>query len=363
MKLDISMVTRVTEQCNKGCAYCSMQEKRNEYIRLETVENIITKVQNYNSVIAHFTWIGGEPLLMPDDFFYHITEFSNKNNPNNLQVSHSIQTNGLKLDSQRREFLQGIGFKIGISYDGTPALQSQLRRNRGRLPVVGSELRNLTNANKKVGTISVITKLSYGQEEKIYQELKKVSKTASLNLFAPIGEGRKCQTGLLPTKEQAKEMMIKFYELWRDDNDKFQLHPFIEIVKSFFTGRSNICEYSAISCYRILGINSQGDVYTCSRSIDIPETSMGNINRDQLEDILKSPSRQLILDRYFGLQNEGCKYFSICSGGCPIEASSTNGFMGKSYYCCEVKGGLFGKIEEDLNDDAIRKSLEARLFG
>ena len=158
-------------------------------------------------------------------------------------------------------------------------------------------------------------------------------------------------------------MLIRFYELWRNDSDlKFQLNPFAGIVKSFFTGRNNICEYSAISCYRILGIDSKGDVYVCSRSTHIPETFMGNINNQGLDELLESEPHKAILDRYLRLKESGCKYFSICSGGCPIEALSYKGdFMENSYYCCETKRGLYELIEEDLKDDNTRRRLETKL--
>lgn len=363
MKLDISIVSRISEQCNFDCSYCYMQEKKNQNMSLETIENIIKKLQNYNDLIAHFTWIGGEPLIRSDDLFSHIIEFSKSNNPKELKVSHSIQTNGFKLNLDRRKRLQDMGFKIGVSYDGSKELQNILRPNKGGKETYETLKSNLINADKTVGTITVITKHSYGKEREIYDELKSLTKSASLNFYSPTGFGLHNSDFLLPTKEEAKEMMIRFYEMWRNDQDtRFQLNPFTEIVKSFFTGINNICEYSAVSCYRIVGVDAGGHVFTCSRSTHIPETFMGDINHQNIEEILNSDPHERILDRYLKLKENGCKYFSICGGGCPVEAISyKKDFMDKTYYCCEVKGGLFKKVEEDLTKNEIREFFKSKL--
>ena len=364
MKVDISVVGRITEQCNFNCLYCYMDQKKNQYMDLTTVENIIRKFQDYNDEIAHFTWIGGEPLLMPDKFFEHIIHYSKASNPKNLEVSHFIQTNGYFLDDKRINFLQNLGFKIGVSYDGSKELQDNLRPIKCGKGTYDKLQQNLTSANKSVGTITVITRLCYGKEREIYQNLKSLTKAASLNFYAPTGFGLGSEDRLLPTKDEAKEMMIRFYEMWRDDsNQKFQLNPFAEIVRSFFNGMNKICEYSTISCYRIIGIDVGGHVYTCSRSTHMPETFMGDVNHQNLNEILNSQPHEAILNRYLKLKEEGCKYFSICSGGCPIEAlSHKKDFMDKTYYCCDVKGELFKRIGEDLNNDKTRRSLESRLF-
>ncbi len=334
-------------------------------MKLETVENIIRKFQQYNDKIAHFTWIGGEPLLMPDSFWEYIAQFSNGNNPKGLSISHSIQTNGSRLNDERKILLQSLGFKIGVSYDGDIILQNQLRVNRRRnLTTVTTDnlIKILESSNKTIGIISVVTKLSYGKELIIYNGLKEKTKAANLNFFSPIGEGKENIEHLLPNRQEAKEMMILFYKLWRDDTAHFQLNPFADIVRSFYTGRNRSCEYSTISCYRIVGIDAEGKVYTCSRSTHLPKTFMGNINNERLEDILQSEPHRLILERYSILKKEGCKYLSICSGGCPVEALEHKGnFVEKSYYCCDVKGALFDKITEDLKNETIRKNFESRL--
>lgn len=363
MKFDISAAIRITERCNFSCQYCYVAGERKATIDIKTVENIIKKLFAYNHHSTHFGWIGGEPLLMPDKYFEEIINLSNKHNLKRLKVSHSIETNGSLLTEDRREFLQKLGFKIGISYDGIKKIHDQLRRTNHGDKTHYAIIKNLLEANKLVGTISVLTSLSHNHESEIYQELTSLTKSASLNLYTPCGNSLTRTDTLLPSKGQARDLLLKFYELWRGDKNSFQLNPFSEIVKSFFIGNNNICEYSVISCYRILGINVDGTIYPCLRSVHLPETSMGNINIDEIEKVLQSEVHEAILDRYFKLKDECCKYLSLCGGGCPMELlQNGTAFNGRTYYC-EAKKALFEQIEGNLKNDKIRRNLESRVFG
>jgi|TARA_Y100000034_G_C6897373_1_gene414056 uncharacterized protein len=328
-----------------------MDYKGSKDMSLEVAEKLIKSFLNYNSDYAHFTWIGGEPLILKNSFFEQITKFCSKHNKKNLKISNSIQTNGLTLNAEKKNYLSNLGFKIGISYDGCNDLQESQRGTKNDKSVGLKILKNFENAGKNLGTISVLTKNSVGMEKEIYENLRSLTNSARLNLYAPSGEGLEKISELLPSKDEAKEMLLKFYDLWKKDDLNFQLDPFREMVKSFFTGVPKTCEFSAFSCYRILGADTDGKLYTCSRSTHLPETFLGDINKDSLERIIGSTKHSKILDRYMKLKKEGCKWFSLCSGGCPIEAMShTGNFMNSTYYCCDVKGTIFEKIEEDLNN-------------
>ena len=358
MELDVSLVTRVTEKCNAKCTYCYMSEKQDKDLESDSAEKLIAAFLGYNKKYAHFTWIGGEPLIRPDSFFKELVEFSKKHNKKDLDVSHSIQTNGIGLTPERREYLKSLGFKIGVSYDGTLAIQNELRQTKNGKFIGLRVLENLQSSKKTLPTISVITRLSLGKEKEIYSGLKEITSAASLNFYAPTGEGLLQKDRLLPSKEEASSLMTSFYTLWRDDDSLFLLYPYKNMARSFFTGMSRACEFSAISCFQIVGADTEGNIYTCSRSAHIPETRLGNIHKESIEEILENGARGRILDRYLHLKSEGCKWFTLCCGGCPVEAlSHTGNFMNKTYYCCEAKGAVFAAIEKDLNDEKFRNRL------
>lgn len=359
---DVSLVSRVTENCNLACKYCYMDEKNVKTMSPETARALIRGFVDHNQDFAHFTWIGGEPLTRPDSFYEGIIEESKRLGAEkpSIQISHSIQTNGLALSSERAKHLKGLGYKIGVSYDGSSKLQNELRPTKNDKPVAQIIERNLREVPKQYGLISVITRKSLDHEEEIYNNLKGLTRVARLNFYAPSGEGLTRKDDLLPSKEEALQMFSRFYHLWRDDSSGFVLEPFQDMAQALATGMPKTCEFSAIRCYQIVGSNTEGDIFTCSRSTHDPKTRLGNIFENPLEEILKSHPRTAILQRHLKLRGEkkDCKYFEICSGGCPVEASShTKDMKNSTYYCCEVKGGLYSQIEQDWKDGKLERKF------
>ena len=358
-KLDFSLVSRVTERCNLKCKYCYLDSKQNKDMSIDVAEELITQFLQTNDNFAHFTWVGGEPLLREDSFFEQIIEISKKQNHKQIPISHSIQTNGLFLTFERFKKLKKMGFKIGVSYDGCPDIQEMQRTNKKNGDII---LRNIKDANKKVGIIAVLTKNSINKVEEIYGFLRENTTFARINFYAPTGKGLENEENLLPSKNEAKKMLLDFYELWKNDNSDLELKPHKEIVRSFFTGFPVNCEYSAVSCYRIFGANTSGDIYNCSRALHLPEMKLGNI-KEGLKNIIGSYKHQQVLRRYLELkQKTNNPWFFLSSGGCPVEAySHTGDFMNPTYYCGEIRNTLFDKINEDLKNEQTRNRLERKV--
>jgi len=359
MKPDIFVTSMVTESCDLHCKYCYMNEKTKREMSLDTTKKLIKSFLDYNNKAANFNWIGGEPLSRGISFFEEISEFTEENNSKNLAVHHSIQSNGLSMTPETFHTLYNLGWNVGISYDGTPGIQLLQRGLIGKKQE--QLLDNLKNTGKKVGIISVLTKNSVGKEEEIYDFLRDHTTRAKLNFYSPIGRGSDRETELLPTKDEAKEIMVNFYELWKKDDSDFVLSPYNEIVRSFFTGLSTICGYSAVSCYQSLGVNVEGDIYLCSRGMHLPEMRLGNIE-EGLDNLLGTEKHTAVLRRYLDLRNKTKDpWFSYSAGGCPLEALvHDGGFMNEAYYGNEVRNPLFNKIKEDLENEKIGNLLERK---
>ncbi len=352
MKLDFNTVVRITDSCNLRCNYCSQSDKNNNRMTIDILEKTIHNFLRYNDNFAHFTWTGGEPLLMKDHFFEKIIEFENRYNIKNLKISNSIQSNGSFPNKKRLNFLKSLGFKLGFSYDGLDEIQDKNRKDSNGKSIshkVKQCLRQSSNTNtKKTGIISVVTKDFLGKEKHIFNNYKKYNVAVGLNLCTPVGD---CLNNkeIVPTNKEMTTILLNFYELWKKEGKKFEFRPFTTIIESMKIGRSGCCEYSTISCYQILAVNYDGKVYTCVRSTHMPETYIGDLNIDNLETIVKNPIMELPFARYELLKNKcQCEYFSICSGGCLIESLQSNNELDSKTYYCETKKTLFTKIKGDI---------------
>lgn len=357
-ELDFSLISKITERCNLNCGYCYMSEKKDLDMPQSVVKKLIKSFLDFNNEFAHFTWIGGEPLLRPDSFFKNIIDYELNYNLKEIHLSNSIQTNGLLLSPERLDYLKELGFKVGVSYDGTEDLQRQ-RMN----PVQTKKLlKNIEYAKGKVGLLAVLTRNSINKEEEIYNFFRDHTTFAKINFFSPTGYGSKNTSKLMLSPNEASNMLVNFYELWKEDTSALELRPQLEMVRSFFTGFPVCCDFSAVSCYKIVGSDPIGDIYPCSKAMNFHSLRMGNIS-EGLENLIGSDIHQMPLRRYLSLKKkENNVWFNLSSGGCPIEALSfTGNYMNPTTYSNKVRNVLFKKINSDLKDANTREYLERKV--
>ncbi len=357
-KLDFSLISKVTENCNLNCGYCYLAEKKNLKMSEDVAESLIKSFLDFNNSFAHFTWIGGEPLLMSDSFFEKVMELEERHNHKRIHLSNSIQTNGIALTPERFDNLKSLGYKIGISYDGAPDLQSQ----RMTEYQTNKLLENIEYAKGNAGLLAVLTKKTIGREQEIYDFFREHTTWAKVNFYSPTGHGAEKEEELMLNSDEASRMMINLYELWKNDDSQLELRPMLENVRSFFTGFPVACDFSAVSCYKILGSDTRGDIYPCSKAMNFPHLKMGNIE-DGLDNLIGNDIHRMPLERYVNLKKKGGNpWLHLSSGGCPIEALSHKGnYMESTKYSKGARNSLFDKIKEDMQNENTRKHLERKV--
>jgi len=326
----------------------------------DVLEQIIEQTLSYNNQFGHFTWIGGEPLVRKNSFWKKIIELSEKHNKKNLEISHSIQTNGLMLTKERYDSLHEMGYKVGGSFDGCLDLQETNRVTHNLIPVGEQILNNFNSIEGTLGLISVLTKPMLGREEEVYSNLTSLTDRARINFFTPSGGSLSGLDSLLPSKNEAEQSIKRFYELWKQDETEFILNPFSSIIRGLALGWVKTCDFSAYACYRIVGSNPEGEIYLCSRATHLPELKIGDIKTQSLYEIIGNQAHQVILDRYKSLkegQCKGCDILPYCSGGCPIEAYSFKRDIFEKTYYCEPRKELFNVIRKDLEDPNVKTRL------
>lgn len=127
MKHNTFLVKPASSLCSLRCRYCfygdvsssrsckSMGLMTRETAR-ELIEKAFAATEDGGSI--HFLFQGGEPTLAGLDFFRFFLETEQAQH-RRVQVSHSIQTNGICLDEAWAVFFREHGFLVGLSLDGT----------------------------------------------------------------------------------------------------------------------------------------------------------------------------------------------------------------------------------------------------
>jgi len=314
----------------------------------ETLKSILDNFSSKDGEYVHFNWSGGEPLLQGDLFFEEVNRLVTEKGAN---VDYSIQTNGVLLTDEKLEKLRKLNFNVGVSFDGTVGLHVKQRRVPEK--VAKRIYETLKQRGRDMNNIiSVLTRHGLGMEKEIYDNLKGLAKNASVNVYIPTGNGRKNSSELLASPKEMGNMLIKFYDLWSQDESNFMLSPFTRILQSLVNPKGNhICEYSAEACNQVVGLDPEGNVYFCARATSDPNFYMGSLKTQSLDEILSNPIREKVYERREELRKEcNCEYFDICNGGCPQEAAVNGDFFSKTYYC-ESRKMLFDYMVGSLKNE------------
>ena len=296
-----------TYNCNANCIYCENHKLRETYnnaiISKELVQQIVQKLGDN---IREVTWHGGESLLLDEDLLKTLVIEKNKYNFN---FKISLQTNGILLTKEKKQFLDNLNIKWGSSFDGLYNTE-----NRGIAST--NAILNLIKEDNTIGTICVIIKNS------IYNLIENYEYSKSLGLKSIqsciVRENVIDATNPFLIKNNiAIEELLKYYKYWIFDTK----NPIIDVYLSRWTEKllhkTYLCE--DIKCIGgWLIIDPLGNIATCGMSPK--ENNFININDIQnSEDLLMNNkyietfNKQKILY----LKNcSDCEYKTVCYGGC-----------------------------------------------
>ena len=136
--------------CNLDCAYCFFLEKEQLYpdakprMSDELLERYIQQlIESHRTPEVTIAWQGGEPMLMGLEFFRRAVELGKKHARPGMTVTHTIQTNGTKINGDWARFFKENGFLVGLSIDGPRELHDAYRRDKAGKPTFDKVMRGL----------------------------------------------------------------------------------------------------------------------------------------------------------------------------------------------------------------------------
>lgn len=118
----------VTEECNLGCKYCYMANRK-QYMKKETIDlfynNINYFLKEFKETKYDISFFGGEPLLNWDIIEYTINKIKDDKRLGQMTVI----TNGLLLTKSKIELLRNNKVNISMSFDGLGNLNNRVYLN------------------------------------------------------------------------------------------------------------------------------------------------------------------------------------------------------------------------------------------
>jgi len=368
--------------CNLDCKYCFFLSKEMLYpgsrFRMadELLETYIKQMLESQRVPeVALAWQGGEPTLMGLDFFKRSVELAQKHKRPDQRISHTMQTNGTKLDDEWCAFFKENDFLIGLSVDGPREIHDTYRVNKGGAGSFDQVKRGWEYLRKHEVEFNILCTVHAANADhplEVYRYFRDELETNFIQ-FIPIIERATpdflplanvgwserdggdrplyLQKGSLVTErsvkaEQYGRFLIEIFEEWvRRDVGEVYVQMF-DVTLGSWVGQHNLCIFSP-TCGNALALEHNGDLYSCDHYVE-PDYLLGNILETHMIELVASDKqRQFGLDKVETLPRycQECEVRFACHGGCPknrfintpASEAEPNGQPGLNYLCAGYK--------------------------
>ena len=337
-----------TERCNLNCSYCYLPEDTRKdgrhmpvgqvLVALETLKRYFgaTLPAGYKpQIIFH----GAEPTLNWEALVAAFDRYGD-------DFRFGIQTNGTVLNDAQYDILMERGIAIGLSLDC--CLDEVVTRTRktwdghsiyAKVVAAMEKLRGYSNYS----VICTITRENLKQLVSTVEFFHERGVTTCM--LNPVRCTRQGARDIKPSDEDVSKYYLaalqRSEELYRETNRRLVVANFANILIAILApqARRLMCDISPCGGGRcFIALSANGDVFPCSEFIGLPAFSGGNLFRDELGSILKTPPFALVTGRKVEDIDpcNRCAVRHFCGSPCPAEAHEMNGGMNRPGAFCEL---------------------------
>lgn len=354
-------VLKVTTQCNLNCRYCYENSgiHKNDYMSFETAIKIIDDMIQLNQsrhVKPTIVFHGGEPLLhwaCIKKVVLHYNDFTE------TPAKFVIQTNATLLTMAMVEFIKKYEIDVGVSIDGTMAMNDQLRMRAdgsGSYEAIVAGIQRLNEKKVSFGAITVITQLNIDKIGLIFDHL------ISLNIrslsFIPLFYGGRGQAESESLAVDGGQLFVAYKEITKriiefNKNLPVGSRKVEERMLKYLTDNI-MTDEPKFMCMRTpcgagsdtLSFNPNGDTYVCDDFSGIDDFCIGNIHENNLRALLDCELIHHLSSKTLdGIVNcRSCEFRNLCYGLCP----------GQSYH--------LNKMHVDINPECEFRKLMIPFF-
>nr|WP_296263430.1 SPASM domain-containing protein [uncultured Merdimonas sp.] len=324
------MIKPASSLCNLRCGYCfyadvSSRRETAYYgqmsisVARKMIKNIFCDLKPFDRVT--FAFQGGEPMLAGLDFFSEFCRMAEAARKN-IEISYTIQTNGILMDENWCRFFKEKNFLVGLSLDGPEDFHDQNRideRGEGTYQKVLHAKEMLEFYQVDYNILTVLTNELAKYPEECWENAQNLK--LSYIQYVPCLEdlGSEIAHPYTLTPQRFASFYIRLFELWDRDRRKgkiISVKLFDDILNLLIF---HICTACGITgkCSPQLVVESDGSVYPCDFYV-LDQHKVGMFTEQTLEELLLSPAMKTFLQmprETLSLCTQ-CRYRYLCGGGC-----------------------------------------------
>lgn len=344
----LTFILRLSDRCQLRCNYCYVQDTvwrpHAKTMSLALTEKLLRDIVQLEPAPSRLAIIlhGGEPLLAG-----RVAVAALLDQIQCLLAGRSVeimlQTNGVLLDDEWINLLQQQRVSVGVSLDGPMEAHNTYRRTAGNQPTFAPVLQaieQLQNNYRSPGVLTVISRANQARAAEVLDFF--ASHEITSFDFLPAIDGHLgypdeplTSRPFVTPMEFAAFMLEAFDEWYARDDPAIQINFFTDIVQGLVGGRPSLCSFHQI-CHRYLTVDTDGNVYGCSRLVHVENFKLGNLGSASLAAILNGPTYQAYREMVCSTPFEcgSCKWWFLCAGGClAYRVSPQQPNMGPNLLC------------------------------
>ncbi len=162
------VVWNCTSKCNLHCVHCysnSDDDDPTGILTTEQAKSFINDLAEFGVPVILFS--GGEPLLRKD--ILELASFAKERG-----IRTALSTNGTLIAAETADKLKDAGFaEVGISLDGTGAINDRFRGKKGAYEAALQGIRNSVSSGLRVSLRMTITAANHGEIPAVFDLLEK----------------------------------------------------------------------------------------------------------------------------------------------------------------------------------------------
>jgi uncharacterized protein len=350
------LVVQPTPFCNINCKYCYLPDRANsKKISLQTLTKIIENVkadkliENELSIV----WHAGEPLTIGADYFNEMALLVEQSLPG-VQVTHSVQTNGMLINEKWCDLFKRYNVRIGISLDGPEEINDANRVSRagkGTLSKTMEGISWLQKNNIPYHAIAVVTEKSLDYPEKIYSFFKENGfHLLGLNIEEIEGANQSSTLVSENFDQKVHAFFSTVFNLYLKSDRAMKIREFDNAFNSILRNpqvlditKQEIYSHQT-STFGIISVDYEGNFSTFSPELLgqkhalYGDFNLGNVYQNRFREILKTKKFKTIssdIEKGIKQCKKKCEYFHVCGGGAPSNKLYENGSFNstETIYC------------------------------
>jgi uncharacterized protein len=324
-------VFKISKFCNLRCGYCYEFPHLGDKTRISldqiraAFENIQGSISELAIESANFIWHGGEPFLLPLEFYQQVALLQKEIFGDKFKYTNSIQTNLTILTDRHLEFLKaGFFGSIGVSFDVYGDQRVDLK-GRSRADLVLANMRKLIKHQIDFAAIAVLARDSLPRVKEIYRFFDGLGIKHRMLAYYRATSSEQEQRYGLSFDELIGAYEAVFHE-WLASERATPVEPIKDYVRyavRYLIGKD--CErYDRFTSDRVFIIDVNGDVFNVAEAYE-SELCFGNLFdapfRKSVESNARLRSIELATKRV-KQHCHRCPYFGSCPGSFVANATS-----------------------------------------